>query len=91
MIESPFLSFLDIHNRVPTDDEFKRLCARRGLSSQQEALGMIDLLSAQGVFESPMGPTERQLLATLTRTAGFRPRLAVDNTRRNAAARSIAL
>lgn len=80
MIEAPFLDFLEIKNRVPTDREFRHLCVQRGISFQQEARILIDLFRDQGVFGPKMRPEHRQLLAVLTRTAGLKPALLIDNS-----------
>jgi hypothetical protein len=79
MIDAPLLDFLELKNRVPTHHEFRRLCVDRGISFQREARVLIDLFRRQGVFGPRMKPEHRQLLAVLTRTAGVRPALVVDN------------
>lgn len=50
MIEAPFLDFLELTNRVPTDHEFRHLCVDRGVSFQREARVLIDLFRSQGIF-----------------------------------------
>ena len=77
---SPILDFLETENRVPTDAEFRHICVRHGISFQREAHELIEILRTEGVFESQMSPTLRQLAAVLARTAGWKPRLLVDNT-----------
>ncbi len=81
MIETPFLDFLELKNRVPTEQEFRRLCVNRGISFQREARALIDLFREEGLFGPRMNPAHRQLLAVLTRSSGFRPSLVVDNSR----------
>ncbi len=79
MIEESFLDFLELKNRVPTDREFRHLCVDRGISFQREARALIELFRREGVFGPRMKAEHRQLLAVLTRTAGFKPALVVDN------------
>jgi len=84
MIEAPFLDFLELKNRVPTEHEFRHLCVNRGISFQREARALIELFRAEGIFGPQMNPEHRQLLAVLTRTGGFKPTLVADNSRRAA-------
>ena len=79
MIEAPFLDFLELKNRVPTEGEFRHICVDRGISFQREARALIELFRREGIFGPRMRPAHRQLLAVLTRTAGFKPTLVVDN------------
>lgn len=79
MIEAPFLDFLELKNRVPSEDEFRHLCVDRGISFQREARALIELFRREGIFGPRMQPTHRRLLAVLTRTAGFKPTLVVNN------------
>lgn len=79
MIEAPFLDFLELKSRVPTEREFRHLCVDRGISFQREARALIDLFRHQGIFGPRMRPEHRQLLAVLTRTAAFKPTLVIDN------------
>lgn len=79
MIEAPFLDFIELKNRVPTDHEFRRLCVDRGISFQREARALIEMFRREGIFGPRMLPAHRELLAVLTRTAGLRPTLVVDN------------
>jgi hypothetical protein len=80
MIETPFLNFLELKNRVPSDAEFRQLCVRRGVSYQHEARNLIHALRGAGIFGPRMDRAERELLAVLTRTGGFKPRLVVSNS-----------
>ncbi len=79
-MQSPILDFLETENRVPTDTEFRHICVRHGISFQREAHQLIEILRTEGVFQPKMSPTLRQLAAVLARTAGWKPRLLVDNT-----------
>ncbi len=80
MIESPLLDAFDLRTNVPTEAEFRHLCVQRGISFQREARALIDVFRRTGVFGLRMTPSQRRLLAVLTRTAGLKPVLAVDNT-----------
>ncbi len=79
MIEAPQLDMFELKNNVPTDAEFRRLCVERGISFQREARILIDLYRSRGIFGPRMTAAHRQLLAVLTRTAGLKPTLVVDN------------
>jgi len=81
-MQSPILDFLENENRVPTETEFRHICLRHGISFQREAHQLIQILRNEGVFKPNMSPTLRQLAAVLARTAGYKPRLMVDNTAR---------
>lgn len=80
MIEAPLLDFIELKDNIPTDSEFRRLCVERGISFQREARILIDYFRSNGIFGPRMSATHRRLLAVLTRTAGLKPTLAVDNT-----------
>ena len=87
MMEAPFLDFLALKDRVPTEPEFLRLRVARGISFQREARALIEMFRREGIFGPRMVPQHRDLLATLTRTAGFKPMQVVDTPRRAASLR----
>ncbi len=87
MIEAPFLDFIELKHRVPSEREFRHLCVERGISFQREARALIEVFRREGIFGPRMVPQHRELLAILTRTAGFRPTLVIDNGRCGASPR----
>ena len=79
MIDAPQLDRFELKDNVPTDAEFHRICVQRGISFHREARILIDLYCSRGIFGPRMSAAHRQLLAVLTRTAGLKPTLVVDN------------
>jgi hypothetical protein len=79
MVSSPFYSFLGYRDPAYAAADLRRMCARGDIGPQQ-AREIIQHLRARGQFAGPLSPSQRTLLAVLTRAALLRPRLVVDNT-----------
>lgn len=82
MIEASLLRFFERESPMPTEREFRHLCADRGISFQSEARAPIELFRIEGAFGPDMDSAHRQLLAILTRTGGLKPTLVIDSTGR---------